>query len=237
MFNSDKINVNELFDKGYTLGFFYDVSSKKILKGMNKLTWVNIRTHDSATENSNFIAIESLASNENLPRVVSQYMGEFNQWSHPLLSQYERFETFSLRLLCSTKGFSRSIHNDVNNRSVLNATAFFGDNLGNPSNGGVINVYRVDVRDPNNLSKMTFLESITPTQGMVLIFNNMDPSLRYEMTEITNPDVKLFQVSSKSCPITTEHLELNIGLEPGFHIMNEPGCIKNPQSILDSIKP
>lgn len=224
MLTSPCINIPELFAKGYTTVNIQKPWADRILKEMKNQSWVEVVPDvidasgniDKYYENR-YISAQSMLQPDHPIPLFKRYMDSFMKWSGPAISRYEAGHEYHVSAFCGLEGYYMEPHSDVGDRSILDIVAYFGDDIGDRDDGGCLNFYRVDLCDPENEDKMSLIESIVPEHGMVVVFNNMNPSVYHEVTKLTKKGCKRFQLIAQAGILNKPDWFIEFESEKGFY--------------------
>ncbi|AKO78059.1 hypothetical protein EN12_23455 [Vibrio cholerae] len=243
MFTTERIDINDLFTKGFTVGYLQEEWANKILKVLKNQSWIevvpDVLNSDGEIDKyyeSIYISVASMMKPDEPNRWFKRYMDEFCLWAEPVLSKFENGNSYHVSAFCGTEGYFMEPHSDVGDRSVLDIIAYFGDDIGDENSGGCLDFFKVDVKDPENPSKMTFLDRVVPKHGMIVIFNNMNPTIYHEVTKLIKPGCRRFQLIAQAGMIDKPDWSVDYKAEKGFYSYHKKAVLGNTDSALEILE-
>lgn len=244
MFSTQKVDINKLFSDGYCVTTIDKVMADHILRQMKQETWIEVQPDEGGFEDGSsekyytgrYMSAQSLLKPVNLRPSHIMFANKFKDWAQPVLQRFEMADRVNLSAFCGVPGYYMEAHTDVGDRAVFDVIAYFGDGINEVEDGGVLNMYKTDVTDPENPEKMRLVDQIVPSHGKIVIINNLSPIFYHEVTELVKKGVRRYQIVANFGMVDLPDWELDYEEKPGFLHADKPGTIGVPETILELLK-
>lgn len=247
MFIESGIDVNVFYDKGYYVFNLEECFANEMFDEVKRETMMRVIPHSDWERSfvNRYISKRSLHQPQNIPDIYRKYNDGLIKHLGPILSHYRGGDDPGNITTCAfagTQGFYIDQHIDVGDRSIFDVILYLGHDIQDEADGGLVEFNRVVYNHEGKVESRALIDRIVPKHGMIIAFNNMNPTISHGVNELTKANAVRYTLISTMGAKNIPNWHLDYVDSPGAfleesYVMSTDEDWLFEQSIKDNIKP